>query len=394
MRILCLTPRLPYPPDRGDRLRAFHFVEHLSREHELILVSFVATESQRQYIEPLRAYCRDVRVLTMTPRRSALSVAWNLWRRDPLQVLYYRSPAMTRLVDEVLSSMRFDAAYVHLFRMAPYLADHLGVYRIVDLTDVISREVSRSMPYRGPAARFLYGFERPRIERYERWVAETFEETWLISQADRSVLARACPGTNIQVVRNGVDLEALHPTGQPVEPDSLIFVGHLRVFHNIDAATYLVHEVMPLLRRHVPGCTLKIVGANPAARVLRLADEPSVTVTGFVPDLNDHLNRAAVFVAPLRFAAGVQNKVLEAMAAARPVVTTSLINEGLGAQPDRELLIADDAGSTAERIAALLRDEGLRDRIGRAGREFVRRTYSWDRVLERVRVIEQHLATR
>lgn len=122
MRILFLTSRLPYPPNRGDRSRVFNFIKHLSRAHQLSLVSFIAQESEREHLAPLRSYCRGVRVVTMSQRRSALSVLFNLWRREPLQALYYRSGAMRRLVDRMLSSNQFDVIFTHLFRMAPYVA--------------------------------------------------------------------------------------------------------------------------------------------------------------------------------------------------------------------------------------------------------------------------------
>lgn len=392
MRILCLTSRLPYPPNRGDRLRAFHFIEHLSREHELHLVSFIADETKREHIAPLEPYCENIRAVLMKRRQSLLSAASNVWRRQPLQALYYRSGAMRRLVDDMLAARRFDAAYVHLFRMAPYVAHHSEIYRVVDLTDLISREIDRSLRFRKPLFRLIYHIERPRIARYERWVAKTFEETWLISEADRAALAADCPQANIQVVTNGIDTDEFHPKDARCEPDSLIFVGHLRVPHNVDAACHLGEDILPLVRRDVPTATLRIVGANPSPPVQRLGRMPGVTVTGFVPDLNAALNRSAVFVAPLRFAAGVQNKVLEAMAAARPVVTTSLVNEGLRAKPGRHLLIADDAESTAGQLVALLQDERLRREIGKAGMAFVREKYSWEHAVVRMRAIEKMLA--
>ncbi len=394
MRILCLTSRLPYPPDRGDRLRAFHFIEHLSQEHELTLVSFIADESEREHLAPLEAYCQDVHVIQMSPRLSALTVAGNIWRREPLQVLYYRLNAMRRLVDELTATTPFEAAYVHLFRMAPYVVNHPELYRIVDLTDVISREIDLSLPYRGFLSRLLYQLEKPRIARYERWVAQTFEETWLISKADQQLLAPDCPGANIQVVSNGVDLDQFHPTGQIPQPNSLIFVGHLRVFHNIDAATYLVRDLLPLVQQQVADCTLQLVGADPDPLIKQLDRDPAVTVTGYVPDLNEHLNRCAVFVAPLRFAAGIQNKALEAMASGRPVVTTSLINQGLGARAGHDILIADDTERMAQQIVTLFRDKGLREQIGQQGRQFVGRNYTWNHVVERVRVIEETLTSR
>jgi sugar transferase (PEP-CTERM/EpsH1 system associated) len=391
MRILCLTSRLPYPPNRGDRLRAFHFIEHLSQEHDLSLVSFIASESERDLLPSLRAYCREVRVVPMSSWRSVVSTGLNIWRREPLQALYYRLEAMRRMVDDMQATAGFDAAYVHLFRMAPYVANHSQLYRIVDLTDVISREIDLSLPYRGLASRAVYRLERQRIDRYEQWVARNFEETWLISSSDRQALIRTCPEANIRVVPNGVDLEQFHPTGQPCSPESLIFVGHLRVLHNVDAASYLAQDVLPLVQEQVPGCTLNIVGADPTHEIRKLGQSADITVTGFVPDLNEHLNRAAVFVAPLRFAAGIQNKVLEAMAAGRPVVTTSLVNDGLGAQPERDILVADDAQTTAQQIVRLLSSASLREQMGKAGRQFVERRYSWTHVVDRLRIIEKSL---
>ncbi len=391
MKILCLTPRLPFPPDRGDRLRAFNILKRLGGEHELHLLSFIASGEERQNTAALEPFCRSVQVVPLSPRRSAATVALNAWRRLPLQALYYRSGAMQQGVDETMRRQHFDAAYVHLFRMAPYLDGRSDLYRIVDLTDVISSELARSMAYRGAASRLVYGIERPRIARYEREVAEHFQEVWLVSEHDRQLLAQQCPGANVRVVPNGVDFAAFYPTGQLAESNSLLFTGHMRVFHNIDAATFLARTILPLVHREVPRCTLTLAGADPGPEVQALASEPGVTVTGFVPDLNGALNKAAVFVAPLRFAAGVQNKVLEAMAAGRPVVTTSLVNQGLGAQPSRDLLIADDAGTIASQIIALLHDAGMRERIGQAGREFVRNQFSWDVVAQQVQAIEQQL---
>lgn len=392
MRILCLTSRLPFPPDRGDRLRAYNFIRRLSRDHDLTLVSFIADNAEQANVADLQEICQAVHVVHRDARRSALAALLNAWRRQPLQALYYRSAAMQRLIDRVRAGGQFDAVYVHLFRMAPYVAGVEGVYRIVDLTDVISVEIGRSMPYRGLASRLLYAAERPRIARFERQVAQQFEEVWLISEADRRILAGQCPAANIRVVTNGVDAARFYPTGQARYPRSLVFVGHLRVFHNVDAVTHLARDILPLVRAQVPDCTLTIVGADPAPEVHRLAADPAVTVTGFVPDLNQYLNQAALFVAPLRFAAGVQNKVLEAMATATPVVTTTLVNDGLGASAGEELIVADGAAATARQVVALLGDPSLASRIGQAGLAFVQRAYSWDRVAQRVSAIEDSLA--
>ena len=391
MRLLCLTSRLPYPPNRGDRLRAFHFIEHLSRHHELTLVSFIANDAERANIRPLKAYCRDVYVLKRSAVRSAVTTGLNLWRSEPLQSLYYRDRAMQQLIDRVVAGGSFDAAYIHLFRMAPYLANHNNLYRIVDLTDVISQEVIKSLPYRPLFWRLVYGVERPRIEAFERYVAQHFEETWLIAEPDRKALKAAVPDSNIQVVPNGVDVEVFRPLEKPPVANSLIFVGHMGVFHNIDAAVYLAQEILPRLQRTFPDCHLTIVGAEPAPQVRELVQNPAVSVTGFVLDLNACLNEAAVFAAPLRFAAGVQNKVLEAMASGRPVVTTTLVNDGIGANPGRDLIVVDDPEAMVSHIANLFQQAQLRREMGAAARIFVEQNFSWQFAVQRMGAIEGFL---
>jgi sugar transferase (PEP-CTERM/EpsH1 system associated) len=380
MRLLFITSRLPYPPNRGDRLRVFNFIRSLSKDHEIHLLSFISSEAESQHIGPLKEYCQQIDTVTMSAAQSTFAVIKNIWRKFPLQALYYRSDDMRDLIDRTLTENSFDAVYVHLFRMAPYLENHEDIYRIVDLTDVISQEIIHSIPYRGLISRLIYSFECPRIERYECWIARHFEETWLISDYDFSVLAANCPGANIKVVRNGVDTNVFFPTNQPEIPNNIILVGHMGVFHNIDAATFLAKEILPKVRAMIPDVNLKIVGAAPNSRVRALESIPGVEVTGFISDLNAALNQAVVFVAPLRFSAGVQNKVLEALAAGKPVITTSLVNAGLGAIPGRDLLIADGAQETTNAIFNLLRNENLRKNLGQSARKFVLQHYRWDLV--------------
>jgi glycosyltransferase involved in cell wall biosynthesis len=163
------------------------------------------------------------------------------------------------------------------------------------------------------------------------------------------------------------------------------------VFHNIDAAVYLAQEILPRLQRTFPDCHLTIVGAEPAPPVRELAQNPAVSVTGFVLDLNACLNEAAVFAAPLRFAAGVQNKVLEAMASGRPVVTTTLVNDGIGANPGRDLIVVDDPEAMVSHIANLFQQAQLRREMGAAARIFVEQNFSWQFAVQRMGAIEGFL---
>jgi polysaccharide biosynthesis protein PslH len=391
MRILFLTARLPYPPTRGDRLRSYHFLRVLSREHQITLLSFIADESESANLAQLRPFCAEVNLIHRAPWQAAISTGLNSWRSLPLQSLYYRSPVMQQAVNRLLDRQHFDVVYVHLFRMAQYVADRQRPYRILDLTDAISREVTRSLPYLPPIWRVIYRLELPRIERYEREISRQFNQTWLISAADRRAIFADNPPDEIQVVPNGVDIDRYRPsTRGPVAP-VLAFVGAMSVFHNIDAAEFLVYEILPLVRLENPGASVNIIGDNPSPRVQQLAAVPGVNVTGHVVDLNAALNQSAVFVAPLRFAAGIQNKVLEAMAAGLPVVTTSYVNNGIEAEDRRHLLVADDAVSIAAAVVELLNDSELRASLGQAGREFVAHRYRWEDLLGRMQAIEKQI---
>ena len=189
MRILFLTARLPYPPTRGDRLRAYHFLRVLSREHRLTLLSFIGDEGEAAHLSPLRVFCEDIQLVHRAPWQSTLGAAAGLWRPLPLQSLYYRSPVMQGAVDRLLARTPFDAVYVHLFRMAQYVSARYRPYRILDLTDAISGEVMRSLPYRDPLWRLVYRLELPRIRRYEREMVGRFDETWVISETERAAVA-------------------------------------------------------------------------------------------------------------------------------------------------------------------------------------------------------------
>lgn len=390
MRILFLTGRLPYPPNRGDRLRAYHFLRVLSREHRLTLLSFIGDEAESGHVAALRPFCEDVQLIHRSPLASRASAALNAWRPLPLQSLYYRSAVMQAAVDRLLTRKRFDAVYVHLFRMAQFVDRRSVPFRILDLTDAISGEVGRSLPYRDPLWRIIYRVELPRIRRYEREVAARFEETWVISEAERGAVVDGLAeeaAARVQVVRNGVEPDRYRPYRATATGTTVAFTGHLGVFHNVDAAERLARGILPRVREQVPGARLDLIGAEPAPRVRALATEPGVRLVGPVIDLNAALNEAAIFAAPLRFAAGVQNKVLEAMAAGLPVVTTAEVNAGLGATDGEHLQLAGDDDDFAAAIVALLRDPAARGQLGRAGRDFVLRRYRWDEVLERARAI-------
>ena len=321
-------------------MRTYHLLKNFAEDHEITLVSFISSRKEAEFVDEIKACCKSIHLVYLPLWRSAFSVVVNIWRGLPLQIEFYRSREMRRLIDNLLMKENFEAVYIHLFRMAPYMAKYPALYHIVDLTDVISREIAGSLPYRSGLSKVIYRFEQPRIAAYERDVAQWADEAWLISEHDRLELSGSLAQANLQTIPNGVDLEGIYPRHETTRDNRLIFVGNLNVFHNIDALRFLILEILPLIREREPNCELVVVGPGGSREVREFATKPGVQLTGFVADLNDILNTAALFIAPLRFSAGIQNKVLEAMAAGIPVVTTGNVNDGLGAEIGHEIVVA------------------------------------------------------
>jgi glycosyltransferase involved in cell wall biosynthesis len=311
---------------------------------------------------------------------------WRSWWRaasalpsgTPLQTAYYRSARMRRAVAAAFERTRPEVVYTHLFRMAPYaLAERRrrDARWILDLTDVISAGMARSLPYRRGVQRWLHAEESRRIARYEAAIAPRFDECWVISDAEARALSRLAPTAWTRVVPSGFD-PAGAAGGPPREPHRLLYFGCHNVFHNRDAARFLVEAVFPRVRAAVPDATLDLAGKDSDA-MGRWARRDGVRLRGFVPDLEAELRRATVFVAPHRFAAGVQTKVVLALAAGTPVVTTPIVRQGLEPIPDDTLRVGSDADAIAAHVVALLRDDVAAAALGARGRAWALRRFDW-----------------
>lgn len=381
MRVLFLTSRMPYPPVGGDRFRVYHMMRAAAEAgHAVHLLSFDTRRGSEDDLAPLRRILRSVDTVPLPRPLSWLRAAQALPGRFPLQAAYYRSSRMRERLHETIRRVRPHVVVTHLFRMAPYALPYLDRGRarwVLDLTDVISAGIERSMPFRRGAGRWLYRIEGPRIRDYEAAVAPRFHECWVISQAESRHLARIAPGARVRVVPNGMEPERLRA---PVtrERSRLLFLGFHDVFHNQDAVRFLVHEVFPRVRAVAPEASLAIAGKGSEALRSWAERVPGVRVLGFVDDPEDELARSTVFVAPHRFAAGVQNKVVQALASGTPVVTTAAVRAGLEPVPEGILRVGEDAGAIAAQVVALLRDPESAAALGSLSRAWARGRFTWD----------------
>lgn len=375
MRILFLTPRFPYPPLKGDSLRTYHQLRVLSREHQITLLSMADAPVSPEDQARVAALCERVVVVPLPRWRVAVNLGTGLAARQPLQVRYYQAPAFTRQLAALLAGDRFDVIHATLIRMLPYVWGIATPPVAVDLIDSLSLNLAdRRNQVRG-VKRVAYELEYRRVCAYERAVVRHFPALVVSSPADQQELG----GTGIAVIPNGVDVDRFAFGGAAGrDPATLIFTGNMGYHPNEEAVLWFAAEVWPQLRASRPALRFQIVGTSPTDRVRALAATPGIEVLGRVPDVGDCLRQATVAVCPMRSGSGIQNKVLEAMAAGTPVVATAIANRGVQGVAERDLLVADSAPAFAAAVDRALDDPALAERLREAGRSFVENEFRWE----------------
>jgi len=377
-RILYLVHRLPYPPNKGDKLRSYHLLRHLAERHEVLLGSFVDDAEDEAYVDTLRQWCADLKVVRLYPQRARIASLRALLKGEPLTLAYYRNAELAAWA----RAQRADAAIVFSSSMAPY-ADRFDGPVLVDFVDVDSAKWSAYAKARRWPLSWLYRREGRTLLEYERAVAARATQSFFVTAQEVALFADLAPecAARVQTLGNGVDTEYFapdpaRPSPYPAGELPIVFTGAMDYWPNVDAVVWFVAEMLPALRARWPKLRLSIVGRSPAAAVQALAGE-AVRVTGTVPDVRPWLQHAAVVVAPLRLARGVQNKVLEAMAMARPVVAATQCVRVIEALPGAQLAEAQQAGDYVAVIDAWLRAPEQAQAVGRSARDCVLRHYGW-----------------
>ncbi|MDE3058345.1 MAG: glycosyltransferase [Bacteroidota bacterium] len=381
MNLLFLTSRLPYPPHRGDKLKIYNLIKHLSqRGHEITLLSFISTRKEKISSTALLEFCVEVKAIHLPLYQSILNCLFNIFSAAPFQIFYFKSRKMKRLIETTLSSGDFDAIHVHLIRMAQYGVDVTGIPRILDLTDAGSLYLERFLKVtKNPFFKLFLKSELKRLKQYET-VLEKFDTCLVCSAVDKESLFLRAPHAKIDLLYNGIDLDYFTPDGSVAADSSrIVYTGNMSYYPNADGVVFFVNKVFPLVQQKLPHSKLFIVGQKPS-RKIRSLQNTNIIVTGFVSDIREHYLRSTVAIAPIRFGAGTLNKVLEPMALGVPVVATSIAAEGLPVHDEREILIADSPEDFAGNIVRLLTNAQLRKDISENARQLVRNLYSWSSI--------------
>jgi hypothetical protein len=380
MKILFVCHRLPFPPNRGGKIRPFHMIQHLSQKHSVVVASLAHSEDEVAEGKPLEKYCEKVLVDVLPNRTRWTQAVCALPTSMPSSVAYFNSKRLTRMIQEESSRQPFDAIVVHCAFVAHYVLDLPCKIRLLDFGDVDSAKWATYARWRPWPLSMGYKIEADKLRRYERNCATKFDICTATTQGELEEVQKMELSKPNAVIPNGVDLEYFDSrTESPKGSASIVFLGRMDYFPNIEGAEYFAREIFPLIRQSVPRAEFQIVGSNPSKAVRKLAAIPGITVTGHVPDVRPYLKNAALAVAPLRIARGTQNKILQFLATGVPVVTTTEAAKGVAAKAGRDFLVADNPKDFAAQVLRLLNDPQLRESLATAGREPLKTAHDWSR---------------
>jgi polysaccharide biosynthesis protein PslH len=375
MNVLVLTPYIPYPPSFGGSVRIYHLIRQLSRRHQVHLLSFreEAGAGDPRGLEP---FCRTITLIPRVVGDKRLQQLTSLLSPHSFQWRFHYNPPMQAALNRLVSELAIDLILVEFSQMAGFRFP-AGVPVVLDEHnvefDLLERMAARES---GTFRRLFNRIEAAKFRREELAAAKDAALTLVTSDRDGELLASHCPGLKTAVITNGVDCDHFTRPAGPCQPYTAVFVGATHYFPNEDGVLFFLREIHEEIRKARPAFRFTVVGGNPPPSITAYRSD-SVEVTGYVADVRPYMWTAALFVVPLRMGGGTRFKIVEAMAAGVPVVSTRLGAEGIPVIDGRELLLADDPVTFATAVGRVLSDPALADSLARAGLEFVRRYFDW-----------------
>lgn len=402
MKILFVSPYVPSPV----RIRPYAFIRELARRgHEVTLVCLVQPAWEAQYLPDVSVYCHAVHPVFLGRFEPYVRTMLSLPSRTPLSVAYCQSNKFQTLIRDLDRHGNFDLIHTEFLRAAPATIHLTGRPKVYDAVDSLALAYRRSLSAAQVSVkqRAVALAEWVKISRYEPSILGYYDRLLVSSPADQKALGNGHNGNSghqngghrnggyknggytngdqrISVIPNGVDLEEFAYQDVPREPETIMFLGKMSYYVNVASILWFYHQVFPLIKKQRPSVKLKIVGRNPVPRISALASDPSVEITGTVPDVRPHLASATLSILPMVSGAGIQNKMLESMAVGTPCVSTSMACDALQVTPGEDVLVADTAADFGRSVLRLLEDAELRRRLSANGRRYVETYHAWDNI--------------
>lgn len=373
MKLVVLTSRVPYPLEKGDKLRIFHQIKHLSQKHEICLICLNDSNEEID-TSVLQQFVSELHIVQLSKWKIPFRMLVALFHHLPFQVLYFLERKNKKKIETIIQKFHPNHIYCQLIRTAEYVKDLFQFEKTIDYMDAFSAAAMRRAETEKRLRKLFWKFEFVRVKYYERGIFDYFKHHSIISLQDRNLLA--IPSNNkIEIVPNGVDTSHFRNLNLP-KKFYLVFAGNMNYPPNIAAAIFLAKEILPKVSVQFPKITLLIAGANPSQEVLELASE-QITISGWMNDIREAYCESRIFIAPMFIGAGMQNKILEAMSSELPVITTSLAAEAFSEKNLSKLIEANSAFDFAKAIQYYLLNEPAQHSDGKNNRTYVEEKYSW-----------------
>ncbi|NVO19133.1 MAG: glycosyltransferase [Bacteroidetes bacterium] len=373
MKLFILLSRIPYPTEKGDKLRAFHQIRILSEHHEITLCALSDIPAHPDAIRILQQYCKRIEIIHLGKSGMVLNVLKAFLSGKPIQAGYFYRASARRQIHDLIDQTKPDHIYCQLLRVADYVRD-LNVPKTLDYQDVFSKGMQRRIVSSPWWKKALFRLEYHRLLSFEKEIFNDFDNKTIISAPDRELIPHQ-DNKEIVIIPNGVDHNYFSPMERPKTYD-LVFTGNMGYPPNVDAAEFLANHIFPQVLKVQPYARLLIAGATPHSKVLALRSD-NVAVSGWVIDIRESYASSKIFIAPMRIGTGLQNKLLEAMSMKLPCITSPLANSALGAKEESEILVGSSVIEYARLIIQLLGDKEFADKIAENGHSFVKDKYDW-----------------
>lgn len=377
MKIVVLLSRIPYPLEKGDKLRAYHQIKDLSKNHEIYLVALNDQPIHPDAIDQLNPFCKEILILNLSFWSRLIGIIYAFFKGIPLQCGYFYSRKAHKSFIDFINRIQPDHIYCQIVRVVEYVRG-LTYPKTLDYQDVFSKGMQRRFENGSSLAKPLFWMEYRRLLKYEKLAFSLFDHHTIITGVDRDLIPHP-EHFKIEVIANGVDFEKYKVDNNPKEYD-LIFSGNMSYPPNIDAADFIARQIFPQLRKEFPELKLIICGASPTPKVLALAGN-GITVTGWVESMATYYGKSKIFIAPMRMGTGLQNKLIEAMAMKLPCVTSTLAGKPLvGVQNGQDIVICETVSGYVEAVKMLLTNPELYQVIAENGHQFVKENYNWETI--------------
>jgi sugar transferase (PEP-CTERM/EpsH1 system associated) len=384
--LLFLCHRIPYPPNKGDKIRSYHLLKHLSKRYRVFLAAFVDDQNDWKYQENVDRWCEETYFVRLNPLLAKIRSLKGFILGGPLTIHYYHDQSLSRWLRRVVDREGIEQMLIYSSSMAQYVLDpeFARARRFMDFVDVDSDKWQQYAAKKTWPLSWVFRREAKSLQQFEQKIANNFDASFLVSQQEAELFRRLVPSAadKISYFRNGVDVDTFSPLlsyANPYQASAapvIVFTGAMDYWPNEDAVTWFSQHVFKTIKQRWPEAQFYIVGSRPSQRVLRLASIEGVCVTGRVPDVRPYLHYATAIVVPIHIARGIQNKILEAMAMAKPVVVTSMGLEGIDADDGTEVLVADQVDEFIEKLSWVF--HGKTPTLGSKARKRVCKEFSWE----------------